>query len=217
MLRVGSDKLCNDLIKHGCLPRKTFILKWPTTIPENLIRHFIRGLFDGDGCVLSKSKHNQMAPNFRFQITGTKDICQGTNEFFHKLFNFKLIKLYHHRNSYVYLLGGNYQVKQVFFYLYNNSNKNLKLRRKYNKFKKILKYDTKPIIKTSKYKYITYKKNDCETWQIIKWKGRSYKILGRYKTEKDAYIGLCHYEDSNKLPFSNNPREYFEYIKENYS
>lgn len=39
------------LIKQGCIPKKSLILKFPTEeqVPRNLIRHFIRGYFDGDG------------------------------------------------------------------------------------------------------------------------------------------------------------------------
>jgi len=41
----------DDLIALGCIPRKSLLLKFPTSnqVPEHLIRHFIRGYFDGDG------------------------------------------------------------------------------------------------------------------------------------------------------------------------
>lgn len=41
----------NILIEKGCVPRKSLILKFPTEeqVPKELIRHFIRGYFDGDG------------------------------------------------------------------------------------------------------------------------------------------------------------------------
>lgn len=47
------DKIFKEiLIKQGCVPKKSLILKFPTEeqVPNNLIRHFIRGYFDGDGC-----------------------------------------------------------------------------------------------------------------------------------------------------------------------
>lgn len=39
------------LIKQGCVPKKSLILTFPTIdqVPVELIRHFIRGYFDGDG------------------------------------------------------------------------------------------------------------------------------------------------------------------------
>lgn len=40
-----------DLIKQGCVPKKSLILHFPTTeqVPDVLLRHFLRGYFDGDG------------------------------------------------------------------------------------------------------------------------------------------------------------------------
>lgn len=46
-----------DLINLGLTPRKSFTVGFPTSnqVPSNLLRHFIRGVFDGDGCAcLSK-------------------------------------------------------------------------------------------------------------------------------------------------------------------
>lgn len=38
-----------SLIKHGCTPKKSLTMKFPTTVPAELIKHFVRGYFDGDG------------------------------------------------------------------------------------------------------------------------------------------------------------------------
>lgn len=47
-----SARMADDLIRHGCIPNKsaTMILKAPP-LPHPLQRHFIRGVFDGDGSV----------------------------------------------------------------------------------------------------------------------------------------------------------------------
>lgn len=47
----SDSKLCNDLVKLGCIPNKSLILKFPTEeqVPKEFISHFIRGYFDGDG------------------------------------------------------------------------------------------------------------------------------------------------------------------------
>lgn len=44
-------KMTADIIRHGCVPDKTFKLSFPKTVPTHLVRHFIRGLNDGDGCI----------------------------------------------------------------------------------------------------------------------------------------------------------------------
>lgn len=52
-LACYSKKSYTDLINKGCGINKSLILKFPdeTQVPQNLISHFIRGYFDGDGCV----------------------------------------------------------------------------------------------------------------------------------------------------------------------
>ena len=43
----------NILNSYGCTPRKSLTLKFPDRDifkSSDLIRHFIRGYFDGDGC-----------------------------------------------------------------------------------------------------------------------------------------------------------------------
>lgn len=50
---INNTKMCNDLIKLGCIPKKSLTLTFPTEqqVPSTYISHFIRGYFDGDGCV----------------------------------------------------------------------------------------------------------------------------------------------------------------------
>lgn len=50
-LSIVSNNLVNDLLIHGIMPLKSFKLTFPTTIPKELQHHFIRGYFDGDGCI----------------------------------------------------------------------------------------------------------------------------------------------------------------------
>lgn len=53
--KVHSIKIKNDLSMLGVMPNKTFKLKFPTQLLPKLKRHFIRGLFDADGCVVKNS------------------------------------------------------------------------------------------------------------------------------------------------------------------
>lgn len=48
-LQIGSKKIFNRLIKLGFTPNKSLTLKFPP-VPRDLLRHFARGYFDGDGC-----------------------------------------------------------------------------------------------------------------------------------------------------------------------
>lgn len=68
-LSLNSVVLGNDLENLGCIPHKSLILRRPN-IAKHLIRHFVRGYFDGDGCV----SFNRELGNSIYTILGTKDI-----------------------------------------------------------------------------------------------------------------------------------------------
>lgn len=48
-----SYELTMDLIKLGCMPNKSLKLEFPNInqVPKHLLKHFIRGYVDGDGCI----------------------------------------------------------------------------------------------------------------------------------------------------------------------
>jgi len=50
-IRLGDPLLSNELFKHGIIHRKTYNPQIPGTVPDHLIKHWIRGYFDGDGSV----------------------------------------------------------------------------------------------------------------------------------------------------------------------
>lgn len=50
ILQVSSKEMCKDLINLGCYKNKTKIIEFPN-IDKSLYHHFIRGFFDGDGCI----------------------------------------------------------------------------------------------------------------------------------------------------------------------
>lgn len=53
-----SKELANDLAQLGCVNNKSLILQFPTEqqVPQELIRHFLRGYVDGDGCLCYTKK-----------------------------------------------------------------------------------------------------------------------------------------------------------------
>ena len=48
IIRISSNKIVEDLISHGCVPRKTFTIDKPN-IDKKFYKDFIRGYYDGDG------------------------------------------------------------------------------------------------------------------------------------------------------------------------
>ena len=50
---MGSRKMYADLLVLGMCPRKSLVLKMPA-VPQKYLGDFVRGYFDGDGCVYFK-------------------------------------------------------------------------------------------------------------------------------------------------------------------
>jgi DNA-binding transcriptional regulator WhiA len=70
-LSVYSKEMCKDLISLGCIQKKSFVLKFPSLsiVSEKLMRHFIRGYFDGDGSI----GFNKRSKSLHISVLGTKE------------------------------------------------------------------------------------------------------------------------------------------------
>src|SRR3989338_7818201 len=75
-LIANSKKLCQNLIELGVVPRKSLIVKFPNLPNNNLLRHFIRGIIDGDGNV--RYVNRKRSPYFEITIaSGSRAFCEG--------------------------------------------------------------------------------------------------------------------------------------------
>ncbi len=72
-LRINSKNLVEKLIENGCVSRKTYCLKWPTNLREDLYKHFMRGYIDGDGFIWPGNEKSCASVG----ILGTEDFCLG--------------------------------------------------------------------------------------------------------------------------------------------
>jgi len=134
---VYSTKLTTDLIKMGCIENKTKLIRVPP-IPDNLMRHFIRGYFDGGGCISEMFKTKVI----EFYI------CGGSIEFLNDLkqiFNdFGISKQdFRENNSNTTMLKITRvnDMKKLYHYFYDDSE--FYLERKKEIFKKVLKKEGK--------------------------------------------------------------------------
>ena len=74
-IMVANKHFWTILNNYGCTPNKSLTLKFPNYIPNNLIRHFIRGYFDGDGCITRHVYINTVSP--AITVIGTKDFLNN--------------------------------------------------------------------------------------------------------------------------------------------
>lgn len=56
-IRLYKSKIVDDLIKLGVVPNKSHIIQFPN-LREDMILPFIRGFFDGDGCLMLNKQRN---------------------------------------------------------------------------------------------------------------------------------------------------------------
>lgn len=76
-IEIYSTKLSKDLNSLGLDYDKSHSLK-SVQVPKELIHHFIRGYFDGDGCVFEYSSKSTQY-NCGFTFVGTKDFLDFIN------------------------------------------------------------------------------------------------------------------------------------------
>lgn len=137
-LSISSKHICNQLDVLGCFQAKTFNLKFPTEkqVPNHLINHFIRGYFDGDGCIkISRDSKKQS-----FSLVGTEEFLYGVQKVLIKNLNLPNTKLYKpttqtHNNICVLSHSSLNSCLNIRNYLYFNAT--IYLQRKYDKFNNI--------------------------------------------------------------------------------
>lgn len=142
-INFSSKKMCDDLRRLGVYTKKSLTFDSIPDIPKHLIRHFVRGYFDGDGSItISKStsyhnvggvKKKYIHESYTMTIIGTEKIVNdiaiemGLNMY--KIKDSKTVQMkYLWVNARREMLG-------IYNYLYNDAT--VYLTRKYNKWKLI--------------------------------------------------------------------------------
>lgn len=119
-------KMKIDLINKGCLPRKSLTLNPPKDVPFNLLKHFIRGYFDGDGCICCSKKPHIMSVS----VLGTYNFLEFYRSFLY-LAHRTLTPNKGSENTFVLKISGE-TARRFVIYLYCNST--IHLDRKYLKY-----------------------------------------------------------------------------------
>lgn len=123
---IHNKKICLDLINLGCIPNKSKILQFPTEeqVPENLIHHFIRGYFDGDGsCGIYGEKDK-----LQFSICGSVFFIDSLSKYLNKKFNYKF-SCYNTGNIKVVASSHSQKVIEFRDFIYENSSISMKRKR----------------------------------------------------------------------------------------
>ena len=127
-----------DLINKGCVPKKSLILNFPNEnqVPKYLIRHFIRGYFDGAGWFTNTEKC------FQVGIIGTENFING---FLDSIENIdkknKIFDVHREDGAKRYVFGAYNDVLNFLNWIYKDSN--IYLDRKYASYLDFIKNGSK--------------------------------------------------------------------------
>ncbi len=125
VIYVCSKKLVKDLKKYSITPNKTFTIKFPR-LREDLIRHFLRGYFDGDGCVGERQY---------WLIVSSECFLEYLIEYLEKKFCSKIYYIKENKSYKLCFCRKNYEIIN---YIYSDSK--VYLKRKKNKYEKFWKH-----------------------------------------------------------------------------
>jgi hypothetical protein len=122
-VKFSGKKMVNDLINLGVIQNKTFTLQYPT-INESLERHFLRGYFDGDGCIrISYDKRDNTKRGDLRIVSGSLDMLNKINERMNILFGVNINKLYGPKNKNFKYIGwaGMSDIEKIYHAFYDDS------------------------------------------------------------------------------------------------
>lgn len=133
-ISIACKPICDSLITKGFHNRKSYKLDIEyinSFVPDNLKNHFIRGMFDGDGCIKYYKYDYFKKPQYHFGYTGLENVC----EFIRRYTNISRNLVKETDITYTLVTRNPKEIIQIYNYLYKNAT--IYMERKYNTFKEI--------------------------------------------------------------------------------
>lgn len=125
---IHNKHLWETLNNYGCTPRKSSTLEFPNESifkDKSLIRHFIRGYWDGDGCLSWMDKEHKYPC---IEVVGTENFLYSIQKYLQVEF-----KLQSKKDSVAkQFIVGHYKAFKIAKYLYSDAT--IYLNRKYEKY-----------------------------------------------------------------------------------
>lgn len=147
-ITICNHHISKQLAKLGCVQNKTFKLLFPEWLNVKLYNHFVRGYFDGDGCLSlysgirkSRAKNPDPLKVFTQQkagiyIVSTLEFLTFVSKYIKQQFDVNSYFSKRHKNrdnnNFTIAITGNNQVKKVLDWLYKDAT--IYLERKYKKY-----------------------------------------------------------------------------------
>lgn len=112
--------ICDSLLNKGFHNRKSWSIDFEKIIsfvPKELQNHFIRGMFDGDGCIKYYKYDYRKLPQFHFGYTGVKNTC----EYLQSLFDIKRKMVFDGNKTYTLVTRDKNKILEIYDYLYKDA------------------------------------------------------------------------------------------------
>ena len=126
---MGSARLVRGLSRNGVTPRKTFTLKWPEQLGAELLRHFLRGMVDGDGSLGSYVRKGRdtgkFITHYAFSLISSQEFVEGCQNYLVEVCGLGRTRLDPKKGSpgiATVRYGGRRQVERIFHLLYDDAN-----------------------------------------------------------------------------------------------
>lgn len=207
---IHDDVFANHLITHGCVERKSNIMKPPSGVPLCIVKHFIRGVMDVNGSIVITNGES-ICPSFQIVFTGTDSFLMWIQQYL--LDNNAISRIYplsKRKEGQIvssFSFGGNYQVKHFLDFIYEEAT--IYLDRKYERYLKLCKIlsdreANKPIYKcsycgsedSSEY-YVWHHDGEYQNKVLC---GKHYQQLRKYGKiikDKNNQCDVCGCQDCN--------------------
>jgi len=132
---ISIERIYDDLILLGLTPRKSRTMKFPP-VPDEYLRHFIRGCWDGDGSVSVYEDSSRTKTTRRLKASFTSGSLQFIQSMVKRLVRVGLRQRNIHRDGMrSYSIAFSDESCRAFYeYLYKDVNPDLFLARKYKLF-----------------------------------------------------------------------------------
>ena len=132
LLRIGSHKIFNDLKKYGLHPHKSLTIRLPK-VPKKYFGNFIRGYFDGDGCVhLEKTRRGSIKCVRVIFTSGSVKFLSQLADVLTSEISLTSRKIYKGTRSYQ-LRYSTRDSEKLFIFMYKDTH-GIFMERKFNKF-----------------------------------------------------------------------------------
>lgn len=143
--RIANKQIFQDLIDLGVRPRKSLTAILPPNIPNNLFSYFLRGYFDGDGCLNLSLPPGRKTTRIKVIYTsGSKKLLDQINQKLEFLINTSQRRVYKNGRAYRLIYGKKDSLK-ILEYMYGDLDSAPFLKRKYDHYKSLnLPYWPKP-------------------------------------------------------------------------